>query len=65
MAKYSVGTLPGTLREALDELEKDKVVQDALGSHVYEWFTEAKRAEWDEYRKQVSRWELERYLETY
>ena len=65
MAKYAVGTLPGTLHEALDELEKDQVVQDALGGHVYEWFLEAKRAEWDEYRQQVSSWELERYLETY
>jgi glutamine synthetase len=65
MAKYAVGTLPGTLREALDELEKDQVVQDALGVHVYEWFLEAKQAEWDEYRKQVSAWELERYLESY
>jgi glutamine synthetase len=57
--------LPGTLREALDELEQDEIVQEALGSHVYEWFLEAKRAEWEEYREQVSRWELERYLETY
>ena len=65
MAKYAVGSLPGTLREALDELEQDQVVQEALGSHVYEWFLEAKRAEWDEYRKQVSSWEVERYLETY
>ena len=65
MAKYAVGTLPGTLREALDELESDTVVQEALGGHVYEWFLEAKRAEWEEYRKQVSTWELERYLETY
>lgn len=65
MAKYGIATLPGTLREALDELEKDEVVQEALGSHVYEWFLEAKRAEWDEYRKQVTAWELERYLETY
>ena len=65
MQKYAVGTLPGTLREALDELERDEVVQESLGSHVYEWFLEAKRAEWEEYRKQVSTWELERYLETY
>ena len=65
MTKYAVGTLPGTLREALDELERDQVIQNALGSHVYEWFMEAKRAEWDDYRKQVSAWELERYLETY
>jgi glutamine synthetase len=65
MAKYAVGVLPGTLYEALEELEKDTVVQEALGSHVYEWFMEAKRSEWDDYRKQVSSWELERYLELY
>jgi glutamine synthetase len=65
MAKYAIGSLPGTLREALDELEQDQVVQDALGGHAYEWFLEAKRSEWDEYRKQVSTWEVERYLETY
>ena len=65
MAKYAVGTLPGTLKEALDELAADEVIREALGEHVYEWFLEAKLAEWDEYRKRVSPWELERYLETY
>ncbi len=65
MAKYAVGTLPGTLKEALDELSNDEVVRAALGEHVYEWFVEAKMSEWEEYRKQVSPWELERYLETY
>ena len=65
MSKYAVGTLPGTLHEALDELERDQVIQDALGAHVYEWFLDAKRVEWDEYRKQVSTWELEQYLKAY
>lgn len=65
MAKYAVATLPGTLKEALDELSRDQVVRDALGEHVYEWFTEAKLSEWDDYRKQVSLWELERYLAAY
>jgi glutamine synthetase len=62
MAKYAVGTLPGTLKEALDELAADEVVREALGEHVFEWFHAAKTAEWDEYRKRVSPWELERYL---
>ncbi len=65
MAKYAVGMLPGTLKEALDELGQDDVIRDALGEHVYEWFVEAKMSEWEEYRKRVSPWELERYLETY
>ena len=65
MAKYAVGVLPGTLKEALDELSQDEVIRSALGEHIYEWFHAAKMAEWGEYRKQVSPWELERYLETY
>ena len=55
-------TLPGSLAEALDELEKDEVVKEALGPHIYERFIEAKRREWDEYRIQVTSWELKRYL---
>ena len=65
MAKHAIGTLPGTLKEALDELSRDEIVREALGEHVYDWFVEAKMSEWEEYRKQVSPWELERYLETY
>jgi glutamine synthetase len=57
--------LPGTLREALDELNADRVITDALGEHVLERFVEAKREEWDEYRMQVSGWEVERYLEAF
>jgi len=65
MAKHSVGTLPGSLAEALDELERDEVVREALGEHVFDWFLEAKRQEWDDYRKQVSQWEIDRYLFAY
>jgi glutamine synthetase len=57
--------LPGTLREALDELAADEVIRDALGDHVFERFLEAKTEEWDEYRTQVSGWEVERYLEAF
>jgi glutamine synthetase len=57
-----IAVLPGSLFEALEELERDSVIQDALGSHIYERFLEAKRGEWEEYRMQVTPWELERYL---
>jgi glutamine synthetase len=57
--------LPGTLREALDELRADRVITEALGEHAYERFLEAKGEEWDEYRMQVSGWEVERYLEAF
>jgi len=57
--------LPGTLREALNELQADKVIREALGEHVFERFVEAKTEEWDEYRTQVSSWEVDRYLEAF
>jgi glutamine synthetase len=57
--------LPGTLGEAIAELERDTVIRDALGDHVFSHYIEAKRAEWDEYRTQVSDWEVERYLEAF
>jgi glutamine synthetase len=57
-----IGSLPGDLKEALDELSRDNVIREALGDHIYERFVEAKAKEWDEYRVQVHRWEVERYL---
>jgi glutamine synthetase len=65
IAAKSIKELPGTLGEALDELEKDAVVREALGDHVYNHFVDAKRAEWDEYRTQVSDWEVDKYLEQF
>ena len=60
-----VQTLPGSLKEALDCLAEDKVIQDALGAHAYERFVDAKTQEWDDYRTQVTAWEVDRYLPTY
>jgi glutamine synthetase len=65
IAAKGIRELPGTLGEAIDELERDSVVSAALGDHVLSHFIEAKRAEWDEYRTQVSDWEVERYLESF
>ncbi len=63
--RYRIDELPRDLHEALDYLEKDKVIRDALGSHIYEMFLEAKRQEWSEYTAQVSQWEVGRYLGKY
>jgi len=60
----AISTLPGTLAEALDELEQDTVVQEALGPAITAALLRARRTEWDEYRIQVTPWEMERYLET-
>lgn len=56
--------LPGTLGEALGELEQDALLHETLGEHITDSYLRARRAEWDEYRIQVSQWELERYLHT-
>ncbi len=58
-------TLPGSLGDALTELQRDEVITDALGPHIVERFVEAKTQEWDEYRLFVSQWELDRYLPIY
>jgi glutamine synthetase len=65
IAAKGIRELPGTLGEALDELEADSVIRDALGDHVFRHYVDAKRAEWDEYRTQVSDWEVERYLDQF
>jgi glutamine synthetase len=64
LRERAIGVLPGTLAEALDELEKNPVIQEALGPTITKALLRARRAEWDEYRIQVTPWELERYLET-
>ncbi len=63
--EYGIETLPGSLGAAVDALESDPVIKDALGPHVSEKFIEAKRAEFENYRTNVSQWELNRYLETF
>jgi len=63
--EYGVDTLPGNLAEAIDALESDEVVMNALGDHVSEKFVEAKRAEYARYKAFVSEWEIDRYLETF
>ena len=57
-----VATLPRSLSEALDEMEGSELVQEALGEHIFEWFLRNRRAEWTEYNRQVSQFELDRYL---
>ncbi len=54
--------LPATLGEAIEEMAGSELVREAIGDHIFDRYIELKRAEWNEYRVQVSRWELERYL---
>ena len=54
--------LPETLGEAIEELAGSELVRKALGDHIFERYVDLKREEWEEYRVQVTKWELERYL---
>jgi glutamine synthetase len=46
-------------------MEEDDVVRNALGAHTHEVFINAKRLEWEDYRLEVTNWELEKYLSNY
>ena len=54
--------LPETLGEAIEELAGSELMRRALGDHIFERYVELKRKEWDEYRIQLTQWELDRYL---
>jgi glutamine synthetase len=60
--KKKILDLPGSLVEAVQEVEKSRVVRNALGDHIFNKFIENKRVEWDIYRMHVSRFEIEKYL---
>jgi glutamine synthetase len=60
-----IDELPGNLSEALDELEKNDLMRETLGDHLFDHFLAAKREEWDSYIRHVSPWEVERYLNAY
>ena len=60
-----IDDLPSSLSEALDEFEKDVLVKETLGEHIFNHFLEAKREEWAEYLRHVSPWEMDRYLGVY
>jgi glutamine synthetase len=59
-----ITSLPETLGEAIDELAGSDLMQRTLGEHIFPRYVELKRREWDEYRVQLSQWEMEKYLGT-
>lgn len=63
--KQRIDSLPGSLYEALEQMDKSLVAKAALGDHIFSEFMTAKKKEWDSFRTYVSQWELDRYLERY
>lgn len=54
--------LPSTLIEAVNELEKDEFIKEVLGKHVSERYIDAKVKEWNQYKEQITEWEIGQYL---
>ena len=63
-AAEGISALPQSLGEAIDVMESSELVAETLGEHVFDYFIRNKRAEWADYRAQVTPFELERYLGT-
>jgi glutamine synthetase len=55
-------SLPETLGEAIDEFSNSELMRRAFGDHIFENYVRLKRHEWDDYRVQLTQWELDRYL---
>ena len=64
-AANGIGSLPGTLSEAVSAMQTDPLMRETLCEHVYSYFIEGKMHEWDEYRTRVSSWEVEKYMISY
>ena len=59
--KMGIGSLPDDLYEAVKLTEASKLVQEALGAKVFEYFIRNKKMEWDEYKAQVNQYEIDKY----
>ncbi len=59
---HGIENLPANLGEAVEELCADKLMCEALGEHVLPRYVNGKREEWNEYSRQVTDWETDRYM---
>ena len=62
--RRGIQILPQSLYEALEALQGDNVIQNALGP-IYQEFLRLKEAEWKQYHRVVSQWEIDRYLQLF
>jgi glutamine synthetase len=60
--RLGIEQLPETLGEAIEITSESEMVLRALGEHAFNRYVEIKRREWEDYRVQVTQWELDRYL---
>ena len=60
--KHGIGSLPSNLGEALYYMEKSALVKEIIGEHLFKHYLYIKHKEWDEYRRMVTGWEIEKLL---
>ena len=65
LRERGIGLLPQSLGEAIDALERDAVLCEALGAALHASFCRLKREEWTEYARHVSAWETARYADAF
>jgi glutamine synthetase len=61
-AKYGIRQLPESLGHALAIMEESELMKETLGEHIFNNFIHVKHKEWENYRTQVTRWEIDKYL---
>ena len=65
LAELKIDKLPQSLWQALKEMKSSGLIKETLGQHTFERYLDAKTKEWDDFRMDVTKWELDRYLEIY
>lgn len=65
MKSAGIERLPESLGDALDAFENDELIKRTLGDHAFSRYLSLKRAEWQEYCRQVGEWEVNKYLSIY
>ncbi len=65
MDQVGIRVMPGSLKEAIEELKASSIARETLGEHIFEKYIEAKEKEWDSYRTAVTNWEIDNYLSIY
>lgn len=63
LASKNIDTLPASLYEAINELKNNELMKTVLGKHVYNKYIHIKTQEWNEFKMQVTPWELKKYLD--
>ena len=65
LATKNIDVLPGSLGDALYQLKKDELMREVFGEHLFERYIDVKTKEWDEFKKQVTSWEIDTYLDIF